>query len=155
MARSTSSPGIAVSPPESGHSVHVVRRRSVTLNLILSLRPSQWTKNLVVFAGLLFGLQLGDPVAVARAAAAFAIFCALSGVVYLINDVLDRESDRQHPHKASRPIASGAVPVSAAVATAAVPIVTGITASFSLGLQVAVNAVPYGSPLALYSSGLK
>src|SRR5712691_613371 len=140
MARSTSSPGIAVSPSESGHSVHEVRRRSVTLNLILSLRPSQWTKNLLVFAGLLFGLQLGDRVAVARATAAFAIFCALSGVVYLINDVLDRESDRQHPHKASRPIASGAVPASAAIGAAVALTLAALTASFFLGGRFAAVA---------------
>ena len=155
MARSTSSPGIAVSPSESGHSVHEVRRRSVAINLILSLRPSQWTKNLLVFAGLLFGLRLGDANAVARAAAAFAIFCALSGAVYLINDVLDRESDRQHPHKARRPIASGAVPVSAAVATAAILTVIAIAASFALGVPFAATAVAYVTLLTLYSSVLK
>jgi 4-hydroxybenzoate polyprenyltransferase len=155
MARSTSSPEIAVSPSESGRSVHEVRWRSVALNLILSLRPSQWTKNLVVFAGLLFGLRLADPHAVARAAAAFAIFCALSGVVYLINDVIDRESDRQHPHKASRPIASGAVSVSAAVAVAALLTVSAIAASFALGVRFAATAVAYVTLLTLYSSVLK
>ena len=76
---------------------------------ILLLRPKQWTKNLLVFAGLLFGRRLMDPVALAHALGAFAIFCALSAVVYLINDTADRHSDRQHPHKAHRPIASGAV----------------------------------------------
>ena len=81
------------------------------LNLIISLRPGQWTKNLLVFAGLLFGQRLLDRVAAERALAAFAVFCALSGVVYLINDIADRESDRQHPLKSRRPIASGAIGV--------------------------------------------
>ena len=155
MARSTSSPGIAVSPSESGHSVHEVRRRSVTLNLILSLRPSQWTKNLLVFAGLLFGLQLGDPVAVARAVAAFVIFCALSGVVYLINDVLDRESDRQHPHKANRPIASGALPVAAAIWMAVALTVAALATAVFLGGRFTAVAIAYLTLLALYSGFLK
>src|SRR2546425_8586287 len=155
MARSTSSPGIATAASEPAPQVREVRRRSLLLNLLISLRPGQWTKNLLVFAGLLFGLQLLNPAAVARAMAAFVTFCALSGVVYLINDVLDRESDRQHPHKASRPIASGAVPVSAAVATAAVLAVTAIAASFALGVQFTATAVAYVTLLALYSSVLK
>ena len=62
-----------------------VSRRPVAVSLFLSLRPRQWTKNLLIFAGLLFGRQLTDPVAVVRASAAFAVFCALSGVVYLVN----------------------------------------------------------------------
>ena len=69
--------------------------RPVAIGLLLSLRPAQWTKNLIVFAGLIFGQRLlGSARAIVRSAAAFAIFCALSGVVYLINDVADREADR-------------------------------------------------------------
>jgi len=124
-------------------------------NLIISLRPGQWAKNLLVFAGLLFGLRLTDPAAGARAAAAFTIFCALSGAVYLINDVLDRESDRQHPHKASRPIASGALPVPAAVAAAAILAVGALAASMALGVWFAAVAVAYLTLLVLYSSALK
>src|SRR5476649_2003956 len=123
MARSTSSPGIAGSAPEPGHaqnSVAEVRQRSVLLNLLISLRPGQWTKNLLVFAGLLFGQRLLDRGAVERAFAAFAVFCVLSGVVYLINDIADRDSDRQHPLKSRRPIASGAIGVGLAAAVAVV-----------------------------------
>ena len=155
MARSTPSPGIAVSPPGSGRRVQEVRRGSTVVNLIISLRPGQWTKNLLVFAGLLFGLRLGDPGAIARATGAFAIFCALSGVVYLINDLLDRESDRQHPQKATRPIASGAVSTSAGAATAAVLGSTALAASFALGGGFAMAAGGYVILLVLYSSVLK
>ena len=91
MARSISSP---VADSE----------RPVALSLLLALRPAQWTKNLLVFAGLLFGLRLFEPPAVTQAVAAFVVFCALSGVVYLINNILDRDSDRAHPLKARRPI---------------------------------------------------
>ena len=91
---------------------------STAAPLIRSLRPGQWTKNLLVFAGLIFGEKLLDPNAAGRAAAAFGIFCLLSSTVYLINDVRDREADRLHPVKAKRPIASGALAVTTAVAAA-------------------------------------
>src|SRR5215468_942632 len=111
MARST-----VTSPAAAPGTALEVPGRPIALNLLLSLRPGQWTKNLLVFAGLLFGnatvgRSLFDRPSLARAAAAFAIFCGLSGVVYLINDVMDRETDRQHPLKALRPIASGGLPV--------------------------------------------
>jgi 4-hydroxybenzoate polyprenyltransferase len=154
MARSTS-PGIAAAASEPAHQVHEVRRRSLVLNLLISLRPGQWTKNLLVFAGLLFGLQLSNPAAVARALTAFVLFCALSGVVYLINDVLDRESDRQHPHKAGRPIASGAVPVAAALWTAGALSVAALTTAFVLGGRFAAVAIAYVVLLAMYSGFLK
>src|ERR1043165_5127538 len=78
-------------------------------NLVRSLRLSQWTKNLIIFGGLLFGQRLFDLHSVVYASAAFIVFCALSGVVYLLNDVADREADRRHPLKRQRPIASGAL----------------------------------------------
>ena len=72
----------------------------MALSLVLSLRPSQWTKNLIIFARLMLRpAPAGRRTAVLRAVAAFVIFCALSGVVYLINDIADREADRQHPVK--------------------------------------------------------
>ncbi|MEZ5316465.1 MAG: decaprenyl-phosphate phosphoribosyltransferase [Vicinamibacterales bacterium] len=83
------------------------KRRSTAASLLRSLRPYQWTKNLFVFFGLIFGEQLLDATAVARASLAFVIFCALSSAIYLINDLRDREADRMHPVKALRPIASG------------------------------------------------
>ena len=98
MARSTLSsmtvPDVPADP-RSGMS----GGRSPALSLILSLRPSQWTKNLLVFAPLLFAVKLFDFQSVARATGGFAVFCGLSSVVYLINDVMDREGDRQHPRK--------------------------------------------------------
>ena len=103
----------------SDTSANEVSERPVVLNLLLSTRPGQWTKNLLVFAGVLFGRKLFDPRAVADAFAAFAIFCALSGAVYLFNDIADRDADRQHPLKRRRPIASGAVPLKLAGGAAA------------------------------------
>ena len=72
----------------------------------MSIRPGEWIENTFVFAGLVFSLKLTDRSAVVASATAFAIFCALAGAVYLLNDVSDRERDRQHPRKRNRPIAS-------------------------------------------------
>jgi 4-hydroxybenzoate polyprenyltransferase len=150
MARSTSS-NVAV----PGASVHEVPEGSTILNLLISVRPAQWTKNLLIFAGLLFGHQLFTLGSVFAAVAAFAIFCALSGAVYLINDVLDRERDRQHPLKARRPIASGALSVSTAIAAAAFLGIGGLAAAFALNIRFGIVSAVYLSLLALYSGPLK
>jgi 4-hydroxybenzoate polyprenyltransferase len=75
--------------------------------LLEAMRPRQWTKNLFVFAGVIFGHRLTDPWALGTSIAAFLVFCVLSSGVYLINDLVDAERDRQHPTKRDRPIASG------------------------------------------------
>ncbi|MDQ3214437.1 MAG: decaprenyl-phosphate phosphoribosyltransferase [Acidobacteriota bacterium] len=129
--------------------------RPLALSLVLSLRPYQWTKNLIIFAGLIFGQRLLDPSAVLVSLAAFAVFCALSGVVYLINDVADREADSQHPLKRFRPIASGQVPVNVAIGTAMVLAVVALAAAFRLRFEFGVVAAAYVSLLAFYSGPLK
>ena len=129
--------------------------RSLAANLVLSLRPSQWTKNLIIFGALGLGQRLLEPQAVASAVAAFAIFCVLSGVVYLINDVADREADRRHPVKMHRPIASGAVPVKVALFTAFVLGGVAIGAAFWLRPLFGVLASGYLGLLAVYSGPLK
>jgi 4-hydroxybenzoate polyprenyltransferase len=123
--------------------------------LLASLRPSQWTKNLIIFAALLFGERLLDLPSVLAAIAAFAIFCGLSGVVYLVNDVADREGDRRHPVKMHRPIASGALPVRIAVMAAVVLGVTSVGAAFVLRPLFGVLAACYLALLAFYSGPLK
>src|SRR4051794_21803155 len=127
MARSTSSP-MAMSDT----SANGVSARSVALNLLLSTRPSQWTKNLLVFAGVLFGRRLLDTRAVADSVAAFAIFCALSGAVYIFNDIADRDADRRHPLKRLRPVASGAVSVPTAAIAAAFLAAVALASAFRL-----------------------
>jgi 4-hydroxybenzoate polyprenyltransferase len=124
-------------------------------NLLISLRPGQWTKNLLVFAGLLFGQRLFDKASVERAFGAFAVFCALSGVVYLINDIADRESDRQHPLKSRRPIASGEVGVGLAAGVAAVLGASALAASVMIGWRFAAVALGYVVLQALYSGFFK
>src|SRR5262245_36288185 len=86
------------------------RTRPFPLACFLALRPRQWAKNVFVYAALVFAGRLKDGEALIRATGAFAVFCALSSSVYLINDLRDREADRAHPVKRRRPIAAGEVP---------------------------------------------
>ena len=149
----TSLPELAVSNSPSGPGS--AAERSAAANLIISIRPGEWTKNLFVFAGLLFGQRLTDAVAVKRAGLAFLIFCALAGVVYLVNDVADRDRDRQHPRKRNRPIASGALGVPTALGAAAVLTAGGLAAAWWLGRDFFAVAAGYLLLLVLYSGPLK
>jgi 4-hydroxybenzoate polyprenyltransferase len=150
MARSNSSP---VTAP--GNATDAAPGRSLALHLLLALRPAQWTKNLVIFAGLLFGKRLFDATAVVEAVSAFAVFCVLSGVVYLVNDIADRESDRVHPLKARRAIASGALPVPVAAGTALALGAVGLAAAYLIGQGFAAVAAAYLLLQILYSGPLK
>src|SRR5882762_4558638 len=96
-----------------------ISRRTGTAALVEGLRPRQWTKNVFVFAGLVFGGRLFDRASVLRELGAFAVFCAASSAVYLANDAADREHDARHPVKQARPVASGRLPVPAALAVSA------------------------------------
>jgi len=129
--------------------------RSFAANLLVSVRPGEWTKNLFVFAGLLFGQRLTDPLALGRSLAAFAIFCGLAGVVYLVNDVADRDSDRQHPRKQRRPIAAGALSPAAALVSAGVIGVTSLGSAWLVGRAFGLLATFYLVLLILYSGPLK
>jgi 4-hydroxybenzoate polyprenyltransferase len=135
-------------------------RRPFVLNFLIAIRPGQWTKNLLIFAGLLFGNAsigrgLFDRDTLVRAILAFVIFCGLSGAVYLINDVLDRESDRRHPLKATRPVASGALTVPAAVTAACLLAAAALACAYALGTRFGLVATTYFGLLALYSGPLK
>jgi len=153
MARTTSSSvgNLAV----AGASASGTPGRTSVLNVLITLRPSQWTKNLLVFAGILFGHRLFEPAAIVAAVAAFVIFCALSGVVYLVNDVTDRAGDRLHPLKATRPIASGALPVPTALAFAAFIAAAALAGSFAISWRFAGVALAYLVLQSLYSGPLK
>lgn len=78
------------------------------INLVFdSMRPKQWTKNVLLFAPLVFSQNLLDPVLLLKTAGAFAVFCLVSGGIYILNDLIDIEQDRKHPRKSKRPLASG------------------------------------------------
>lgn len=129
--------------------------RPVLLSLLISLRPGQWTKNLFVFAALVFAQRLGDVDAIVKAVIAFIVFCALSSTVYLINDVLDRKQDLRHPFKAHRPIASGAVTPILALTTAAVLGIAALIVASAVGRQFFQTAAAYVVLLIAYSAFLK
>jgi len=121
----------------------------------MSLRPEQWTKNLFVFAGVLFGGHLLDMPAMLRALAAFAVFCALSGVVYIFNDLADRAADQRHPLKRLRPIASGQLSSSIAAIAATILGAVSLVAALLLSPMFAVLSATYVVLLVLYSVVLK
>jgi 4-hydroxybenzoate polyprenyltransferase len=126
----------------------------VVLAVLTSIRPRQWVKNLFVFAGVIFSHRLFT-MAAGRALAAFAIFCALSGVIYLLNDVADRERDRAHPKKRFRPVASGALPVPAAIAWASGIGIVALAGASALGPTFLLVAACYVVLLVAYSVALK
>jgi 4-hydroxybenzoate polyprenyltransferase len=123
--------------------------------VFVSLRPHQWTKNLVVFAALAFSKHLFEPGPLARTTFAFLLFCGLSGAVYLLNDLADLERDRRHPIKRLRPLASGAlVPRTAGIVAAALAFGC-LGLSFLLGRPFAAAAFVYLGLNLLYSFRLK
>jgi 4-hydroxybenzoate polyprenyltransferase len=123
--------------------------------LLKTMRPRQWTKNFFVFAALVFDAQLTNPPAVLTTLAGFVIFCLLSSSVYILNDVVDREADRQHPKKRHRPVASGALPVRTAVASALILLAVVLPLSFLLTFNFALVALLYLLVNLAYSTRLK
>jgi 4-hydroxybenzoate polyprenyltransferase len=120
-----------------------------------ALRPKQWLKNGIVFAGVIFAQKVGDPQADRLAIWAFILFCLLSSAVYLVNDLVDLKSDRLHPIKRHRPLASGALPASVGVAAAAVFGVGALAASFAVNVPFGWLAGAYVALNLAYSFGLK
>jgi 4-hydroxybenzoate polyprenyltransferase len=127
---------------------------SPALALLASLRPRQWVKNLFVFAGVIFSQQMLTPLAW-TALGAFAIFCGLSGAIYLFNDVADAERDRLHPTKRLRPIASGELSRATAAICGALLLAGCLAAAFRIGVAFGLVAVGYGALLTAYSVWLK
>jgi 4-hydroxybenzoate polyprenyltransferase len=123
--------------------------------LLVSMRPEQWTKNLIVFAALIFGRRLMDPAAVGLSLAAFLIFCAISGVVYLVNDVADREADRLHPLKRTRPVAAGELSVAGAMGAAVAIAAGAVAAAFAIAPGLGLFSVAYLALFVGYSHALK
>ncbi len=123
--------------------------------LFQALRPKQWTKNLLIFAGITFSQNLSNLHMVRNVALAFVDFCLLSGVVYLINDIKDRDTDREHPEKCLRPIASGALPIRVAIVWAVVLSLIGLGGAFLITVSFGICAVVYVVLLTAYSFHLK
>ena len=140
---------------EEAHARSGAGGRDLALALLASMRPRQWIKNGFVFAALIFAGKLSSPMSVWRSVAAFVLFCLLSSAIYLTNDVADREADRQHPLKATRPIASGRLTVPAALTAAAVLLACSLAASLALNLSFGLIALGYVVLQAAYTWYLK
>jgi 4-hydroxybenzoate polyprenyltransferase len=127
LRASTNTGAIKPSTSGTGSRIHV---------LLSSMRPRQWTKNLALFVGLIFAQQLLNLASLERTILAFAVFCLASSSIYLLNDILDIEMDRQHPIKSKRPLASGNLPISWAIAT------IGILILGCVGLTLLIFSIP-------------
>ena len=123
--------------------------------LIVSLRPKQWSKNMLVFAGLVFSHNLFDLTNFLRSLGGFVAFCLLSGAVYIVNDLADVENDRLHPLKRSRPIASGRLKPGTAKVAAAVVATLALVGGFVLDWRFGVIGLAYFVMQLAYSFKLK
>ena len=125
------------------------------LGLIRTMRPKQWTKNVFVFAALVFDKKLLDPLWLSKTTAAFFLFCLISGAVYIINDLVDLSRDKNHPKKRHRPLPSGQIDPTFAAIFAGLLCVVGITAGFLLDAQFGLVISAYLALMLLYSFWLK
>lgn len=123
--------------------------------LIRLMRPHQWIKNGFVFLGLVFGHGWGDASLVAEVLALFAAFCLVSSAVYVMNDIADRDADRLHPAKRSRPLAQGEVGVGFAVALCVALALAGLALAATVSLPALLIAAAYVGLNLAYSAGLK
>lgn len=115
------------------------------------LRPKQWTKNVLLFAALVFAQRLFDPASFVTACVAFAAFCLASSSVYVVNDLVDVERDRHHPTKRLRPIASGQVSKNAAAGLAALLTAGALGVAWGIGVPFAVATLTYIAMTHFYS----
>src|SRR2546422_9607011 len=120
--------------PETTPVYELPRRPSQLRAALVSLRPRQWTKNLLLFAGIIFAAKLGDGLRWVESLAAFAAYCAASSASYLVNDVRDAPHDRAHPLKHARPIARGELSSRTAYVLAAGLLVVSVALVAPLGL---------------------
>src|SRR3972149_2256122 len=107
--------------------------------LLKTMRPRQWTKNVFIFAALVFDKQLLNAESFLRTLAGFALFCLVSSAVYIFNDLADLEADRQHPEKKNRPLPSGQLPQGAA---------------WTAGVLLAALTLPFGWLLSPFFAGV-
>ena len=130
--------------------------RSPLRAALKTARPTEWVKNVLVFAGLLFSGQVDSAWAVGQATLTFACFCAISSAGYFINDLNDVELDRQHPKKRFRPIAAGQLKIGTAWVISVCLALGAIAAAFALvNWKVGLFVIGYGIIQVAYSFGLK
>ncbi|MBN1540898.1 decaprenyl-phosphate phosphoribosyltransferase [candidate division KSB1 bacterium] len=127
----------------------------VVIHFFRALRPYQWSKNLLVFAALIFSEHLFDPADVLRTIAAFLVFSLTAGWVYVVNDIRDRQADRLHPVKRLRPFASGALKPAPALALATALMLASIVLSAAVSLRLTAALALYALMNLAYTLLLK
>ena len=130
-------------------------RRSVPGALVVAMRPQEWVKNLLVFAGLVFSRQFDEAEPLGAAILTFVAFCAISSAGYLLNDLRDVEHDRRHHEKRRRPIAAGELSEGLAATAGVVLALLGIVLGLAVNAEVAAVVAGYGVATAAYSLILK
>jgi len=121
----------------------------------VGMRPRQWTKNLVVFAGLVFSQSIANPQLLLKSVEAFVVFCALSGVIYLINDIADIEKDRIHETKRHRPLPSGRLGIRQAIVVSITLLLLSLVVAWRVGANFFIVSVVFFALNFLYSLVLK
>jgi 4-hydroxybenzoate polyprenyltransferase len=123
--------------------------------IFISMRPKQWYKNLVIFIGIAFSLNLLNPNLWITIVSAFIIFCLLSGSIYLINDVLDKEKDQKHPQKSKRPVPAGELKPLSAVFAGVFLIITALFWSYFINMPFFSISIAFFLLMLVYSVFLK
>jgi 4-hydroxybenzoate polyprenyltransferase len=141
--------------PQPATVVELRPRRSTARAAFVSLRPRQWPKNLLLFAGIIFAAKLGDAGRWAEAAAIFVAYCAASSAAYLLNDIRDASEDRLHPVKRDRPIARGELPAERALVLSAALAAGSLAIAAGLGFASLVFLLGFVALQLAYSLGLK
>jgi len=144
-----------VALPVRADVVALPERRSSGRAALAAMRPRQWSKNLLLFAGLLFAAKLGDGIRWLEATTAFAAYCAASSAAYLVNDVQDAEHDRAHPLKRSRPVARRELSLRTAVLLAGALSVLAFALVAPLGLASVGFLAAFVALQGTYSLALK
>jgi 4-hydroxybenzoate polyprenyltransferase len=129
--------------------------KSMLQELLISMRPKQWYKNLVLFIGIIFSLNFFNYQMLISVISAFLAFCMISGSEYIINDILDRNRDRIHPRKRNRPIASEKLKVSHAILFAIILLILAFTIAYEINIQFLEISLAYFILIICYSLYLK
>jgi hypothetical protein len=146
---------MAATPSSASTRVASPAASSAIPALLSAARPAQWVKNLVVALPFLFGAALSSPRGWALAAAGFFVFCLVTSGVYILNDVMDRDRDRAHPIKRHRPLATGRLSVTAALAAGTLLELAGLSAAFLLRKEFGRWCLVYAVLMVSYSLFLK
>ena len=123
--------------------------------LLITMRPQQWYKNLVLFVSIIFSLNIRNLEMWPIVISAFFVFCLISGGEYIINDIIDREKDKKHPKKQKRPIASGRLKLNHALLFSIILIIGGLIVSYFINIQFMILSISYILLILLYSLILK